>query len=89
MIITIAQTGGFAGIRQELGSLDTQHLEETRRRYLEARIRGLEQRATDPASPGADRFQYEIRIQEAGATPRTVMILDEGDAALEDLLASL
>ena len=80
MILTLRRTGGFAGIRETLGTVDTASLGGAAQRALAAQLKALELEA-EPAF-GADQFHYEVEIQEPGAASRTLVIVDEGDPSL-------
>lgn len=82
MTLTFRRTGGFAGIQEVLGTVDTAGLGGEAQRTLAAQLLDLTRLAAAPASPGADRFRYEVDIQEPGQAPRTLVILDEGDPEL-------
>lgn len=90
MILTLRRAGGFAGLQQTLGTVDTAALGGAAQRALAAQLKILDQLAPVPA-PGADLFRYEVEIQEPGAAVRTLVVVDEGDAdrpdyrALQDL----
>lgn len=95
MILTLARTGGFAGIRDLLGTVDTTGLDGEAQQALAARLKALASLASTPASPGADLFRYEVTIQAQGQPTQTLTIEDDGEAAnpgmqaLADLAALL
>jgi hypothetical protein len=80
MILSLRRTGGFAGIQDSLGTMDTAVLSGEAQHSLAAQLRELERLAAMPPSPAADQFRYEVDIREATQPPRTLVILDEGDA---------
>lgn len=86
MILTLRRTGGFAGIQETLGTLDTASLGGEAQRAFAARLKELEQLAALPAH-GADQFHYELDIREPGQAPRTLTIVDEGDPDLPAMRA--
>jgi len=80
MMVNIRRAGGFAGVDEELASVDSSTLSSAKAdelRELVTRLSAL--RAQRPESVGADRFRYEIRVVEPGAEPRTLTVVDEGD----------
>ena len=75
--IELTRSGGFAGLTSQLGELDTSELPEEEAREIEAMV----ERANVPkllaAGPvkgkGADRFQYDLAIEdESGRHELTV-----------------
>lgn len=82
MTLTFRRTGGFAGIQEALGTVDTASLSSEAQRTLAAQLQELARFAAAPASPGADRFRYEVDILEPGQAPRTLVIVDEGNPEL-------
>ncbi len=81
MILTVRRTGGFAGIQESLGTMDTAFLGGEAQQCLVARLTELEQLASQATLPGADQFRYEVDIRENAKPLRTLVILDEGDPA--------
>lgn len=87
MILTFRRTGGFAGLDEALGTVDTSGLGGEGQSAFAAQLRDLTRLTAAPASPGADRFRYEVDIQEQGQPPRTLVIVDEGDPEIPGLRA--
>lgn len=70
MKINIRRTGGFAGISEEIGAVDTQNLDADTGRDIENRIKtigffGLPEQV---GGPGADLFHLEITVVDKGRT---------------------
>jgi hypothetical protein len=87
MLISIKQAGGFAGIEQLLGSVDLSALSDDDSQKARSSLQDLIRLAADPASSGADRFQYEVEMQEPGQAPKSLIIFDEGDPDRPDMRA--
>ncbi|HEY3400266.1 MAG TPA: protealysin inhibitor emfourin [Geothrix sp.] len=79
MILTLRRTGGFAGIRESLGTVDSAHLDGAAQRALAAQVKALDRLASGSAGPGADQFHYEVEVRESGQPPRTLIVADEGN----------
>ncbi len=80
MIVKVRQTGGLAGVEQELGSIDTGGLDEgdaTRLRVCIAELTSLHDEQEPPV--GADMFRYEIEICHDGGERRELVFTHEGD----------
>lgn len=93
MTITVRRRGGFAGIDERLASVDLGTLPGAVAQQLRdgmARLDALI--AGGQPSVGADQIEYAIEIAEAGAPPRTITVIDEGDpdqAAMKQVRAVL
>ncbi len=81
MKITIKQSGGFAGIEQELKTLDSTRMTapeaETFNKTLGRLNVACAQRIE---SEGADRISYEVEIEDKGQPTKRLRIVDEGDS---------
>lgn len=93
MKIKIKQSGGFAGIEQELKTLDSTRMTaaeaENFNKTLSRLIKACEHR-TD--SIGADRLAYEVEIEDKGQPKQTLRVIDEGnsqDQAVREVQALL
>jgi hypothetical protein len=79
--INIKRQGGFAGIEQHLVSVETKDLPQGAAEQLLEHLGKLTDLvAQAPPPTGADQFQYKVGISEAGVTPRTLTVVDTGDA---------
>jgi Emfourin len=63
--IELTRSGGYAGLTTKLGELDTAELPEADAR----RVRDVVERAeaaarSQGATPGADRFQYHLTVED-------------------------
>jgi hypothetical protein len=82
MHVTVKKSGGYAGITEEVGSLDTAQLDPATARDIEQTLKGTgspTQDAADNQAVGADQFHYEITIRD-GARERTLSFVDDGSA---------
>lgn len=94
MRISVKRTGGFAGVTEELASVDTASLNRASALQLEQMVR--EARFFDlPAeipgtTIGADLFRYEVTVTE-GDRQHTVAFADDGAeiAPLRRLMGAL
>ena len=81
MNISVRRTGGFAGLTEELGTVDTEHLDSTLAQQIEEKIRSLNFFALPATvagdSVGADMYRYEITVREGDHT-HTVAFQDDG-----------
>jgi hypothetical protein len=76
--IRITRSGGFAGVEENLGTIDTRHLdEETVRRVRDATAQ-LEVLAAKEQPVGADIFRYDIEVENDRGS-RKLSIAHEGD----------
>lgn len=86
MIVQLKRTGGFAGIDEMLGRVDTAQLEHGKRKEIEElveRLNFFEMNPMPPDSPiGADFYRYEITIQD-GKRDHTVFVMADDPEALE------
>ena len=80
MIITIRQSGGYAGIEQELGCLDTADLDDAEATRIRACLDELSRLHEEQELPvGADLFRYEIEIRDDREAPQEIVFIQEGD----------
>lgn len=90
MKMTITRSGGFAGVSEELGSVDTATLGPAGARRLEealasARFDSLPAVVPEDAM-GADLLRYDITVERDG-TRRRVTFVDDGSPGMEPLHA--
>ena len=87
MQIKVRRTGGFAGIEEELGSVDTASLEGGAREQLETLVREVDFFSLPAAiegEVGADQFRYEVTVEDGGRG-QTVVFTGEGGPQAEAL----
>jgi hypothetical protein len=79
--ISVRRSGGFAGIDEEVGSVDTATLPSAIRDEVES----LVQEAGFFALPravegevGADQFRYAVTVEDGGRTHTVTFVGDEG-----------
>jgi len=71
MRITIQRSGGFAGLRPPPVTVDTAQLPPDQSAALQEAVKRVDLTASqEPSAPqrGADRFQYQVTIEDAGQT---------------------
>jgi hypothetical protein len=89
--ISVRRTGGFAGIEEDLGAVDTAALAPDETERLERLVHDagfFDLPAAVEGEVGADQFRYEVTVEEGGRT-RTVTLVGEGGgpaAALRELV---
>ncbi len=94
MLISVKRTGGFAGLTEALGSVDTAQLDEATGRQVEQLVRsvGFFSLPTSVAGAvGADLYRYEISVTD-GERRHSVVFEDDGSAAtapLRELVATV
>jgi hypothetical protein len=79
MKLTVTRSGGFAGIPEQVGSVDTAALAPALATEGEGLVRAsrfFELPAQVSGGPGADLYRYEITIVD-GARTHTVAFLDD------------
>lgn len=85
MKISVTRSGGFAGISEEIASVDTTRLERTLGQRLEQMVRDarfFELPDHLPASDvGADRFRYEVTVTD-GVRRHSVTYEDDSPRSL-------
>jgi hypothetical protein len=83
MEVTVRRSGGFAGIDEELGSVDTASLDSGTREQLEQLVAEADFFALPAAvedEVGADQFRYDITVSEGGRS-HSVAFRGEGPRA--------
>lgn len=81
--ITVERTGGFGGIRRQVGSVDRATLEPGEGAQLQQLIDdvgffALPETLADPSAPGADTFQYVVTAETADGRRHTVRESENG-----------
>lgn len=79
MRITVTRRGGFAGLDQPLGTQDVSGLTESAAAAAARELAKLDDLAEKLESAGADKYRYEIEVEEPGKAARLLTIADEGD----------
>ena len=91
--IELTRSGGIAGLSTTLGELDTAELPEAEAREVEELVTRADLPALEAASPmrgeGADRFQYELTIEDAGVRRELAMSEDSVPDDLRPLIDRL
>lgn len=81
MKIKIKQSGGFAGIEQELKTLDSTRMTAPEvDNFNKTLTRLIEACARKPESVGADQLSYQVEIEDKGKPTQTLRVVDEGDS---------
>jgi hypothetical protein len=91
--ISVRRSGGFAGIDEEVGSVDTASLAPDTRDELEQLVRESDFFALPPAvegEVGADQFRYEVTVEDGGRAHSVTFVGDQGPqvAALRRIVAA-
>jgi len=83
VIIKITRSGGFAGVVEELGTIDTSSLGADAAAQVRDQVATLERlgAAARDQPIGADMFRYEIEIEDEGRHRRLVLT-HEGDPSV-------
>ncbi len=77
MTITIKKTGGFAGIEESIGSIDTADLAPEQSARVRETVVALEQLHASGNQPiGADFMRYEIDVRDGDDTHHLVFVDD-------------
>jgi hypothetical protein len=88
MRITVKRSGGFAGLSEELASVDTADLEAERAEQIEQLVGDISffdlPTELSPDEVGADQFRYEITVSDDGRE-HTVTYQDNGGAEVAQL----
>jgi hypothetical protein len=80
MRVKIDRLGGFAGVEENLASVDLANMPKPVGDQVQERLAQLSRlSARSPGTEGADQFYYKIEMAEPGAQPRTLTVVDEGD----------
>lgn len=77
MLIKISRSGGFAGIEEKLGSIDTQDLEGPSVENVKLWLTDLNEEQL--GADGADTYRYEIAIEDDAGDEHTLVIGGGGD----------
>jgi hypothetical protein len=95
MRIAVKRTGGFAGLTEDIGEVDTTQLDASAAQQVEQMVSSLgffELPATIAAPTiGADLFRYEITVSD-GSRRHAVTFADDGGpeaAPLRDLVQTV
>jgi uncharacterized lipoprotein len=84
MRISVRRSGGFAGIDEEVGSVDTAALDAGAREPIESLVREagfFELPAAVEGDLGADQFRYEVSVEDGGRSHTVVFTGESGPAA--------
>jgi hypothetical protein len=91
--IELTRSGGFAGLTSKLGELDTSELPEAEAREIEVMVEKADVPKLVAASPargkGADRFQYDLAIEDESGLHELSMSEDEIPDELRPLIDRL
>ncbi len=82
MQISVRRSGGFAGLTEQLATVDTEKLDPVRAERLAEAVRQSDffrQPADFPGPAGADLFRYEVTVTDEGRS-HTVAYADSDDA---------
>jgi hypothetical protein len=82
VIIKISRSGGFAGIEESIGTINTSNLQEKVAARVEDSVAEVSRllNETEGYSPvGSDMLQYEVEITDARGVPQKLVLVDEGD----------
>ena len=80
MQITIKRGGGFAGLEEQLATVDVDTLPKSVANQLQEHVSRLAMlSAQSPPPVGADQLRYEVVIAEPGSQPQTLTVVDAGD----------
>jgi hypothetical protein len=82
--INVRRSGGFAGIEEQLGSVDTSALDPGTRTRLEGLVREADffaLPATVEGEIGADQFRYEVTVDDDGRRHTVTFVGESGPAA--------
>jgi len=84
VIIKITRSGGFAGVVEELGTIDTSSLGADAAAQVRDRVAKLERlgAAARDQPIGADMFRYEIEIEDEEGRHRRLVLTHEGDPSV-------
>lgn len=96
MRISVRRSGGFAGIDEQVGTVETAALDPAAREQLETLVREADFFSLPAAvegDVGADQFRYEIAVDDGGRSHTVTFVGDSGRAAslrrLADAVAAL
>ncbi len=81
MKIKIKQSGGFAGIEQELKTLDSTRMTAPEANNFNQTLTRLIEACGRKSEPvGADQLSYEVEIEDKGKPTQRLRVVDEGDS---------
>ncbi len=93
MRVRLTRTGGVAGVRRELQAVTTDDLPQEEGARLEALVRAARlgdapsaRAAQGPRARGADRFTYELTVEEHGVERSVRVAEGELTAELRELV---
>lgn len=79
MRVSIRRSGGFAGLVEELGSIEVERLPAPEAAMVRAHLAELERwLVANPPEPGADVFLYDVTVVDPPRPVRTLRLADEG-----------
>ena len=82
MVVRVTRSGGFAGIVEDLGRVDTVSLSKEVAAQVEAKVKEVERVAAMRNQPiGADMFRYDIEVEDERGR-RNLTLTQEGDPAI-------
>ena len=82
MVIRVTRSGGFAGIVEDLGRVDTVSLSKEVAAQVEAKVTEVERVVAMRNQPtGADMFRYDIEVEDERGR-RNLTLTQEGDPAI-------
>ena len=82
MIISVSRSGGFAGIEEELGTIDTDSMTGSVAESIKNNIAEMTKIITEAGGQsifGTDMFSYEIKIVDDQGERHSLQIIDDGD----------
>lgn len=84
MIVRVTRSGGFAGLLEELGTVDTRSLGPAEAAKVKEQIAELERlgAALGDQAIGADMFRYEVEIEDEQGRHRKLILTHEGDPSV-------
>jgi hypothetical protein len=93
MMINVRRSGGFAGIEEEVGSVDTASLAPDTRDEVEGLVRESDFFALPAAvesEVGADQYRYEVTVDDGEQAHTVTFVGDAGPqvAALRRIVAA-
>jgi hypothetical protein len=91
--IELTRSGGYAGMTTKLGELDTAELPDADARKIDELVKSADVPALEEASPmrggGADRFQYDLVIEDDDGRRQVTMSEDKIPNELRPLIDRL
>jgi hypothetical protein len=92
MRISVRRSGGFAGIDEQVGTVETTALDPAARERLETLVRDADFFSLPAAvegDVGADQFRYEISVDDGGRSRTVAFTGESGPAAALKRLADV